>query len=164
MAAGGGHIGRHLARVGTKALQSVGAYQIEGAASEDGKGPSIWDTFSHTPGKIIDGTNGDVACDHYNRYADDEGFIYRLIDLLIDHSEDCEHMTRMIWQWILQTREMLHPSDIAALAEQTAMKNKNELPENLNIHLLAWLNWRSMVYTLFLLFRSDSFPTPEYFS
>ena len=50
---------------------ATSAYQIEGAAAVDGRGPSIWDTFSHTDGKVIDGTNGDVACDHYNRYAED---------------------------------------------------------------------------------------------
>lgn len=50
---------------------ATAAYQIEGAASEDGKGPSIWDTFSHTPGKIITGETGDVACDHYHRYEQD---------------------------------------------------------------------------------------------
>ena len=47
------------------------AYQIEGAVNEDGRGPSIWDTFSHTPGKTDNGDTGDVACDHYHRYRDD---------------------------------------------------------------------------------------------
>jgi beta-glucosidase len=47
------------------------AYQIEGAVSEDGRGPSIWDTFAHTPGAIEDGSTGDVACDHYHRYRED---------------------------------------------------------------------------------------------
>ena len=47
---------------------ATSAYQIEGAAAEDGRGPSIWDTFSHTPGKTINGDHGDVACDHYHRY------------------------------------------------------------------------------------------------
>jgi beta-glucosidase len=47
------------------------AYQIEGAAHDDGRGPSIWDTFSRTPGKVFAGHTGDVACDHYHRYADD---------------------------------------------------------------------------------------------
>jgi beta-glucosidase len=50
---------------------ATAAYQIEGAASEDGRGPSIWDTFTHTPGKIRNDDNGDVADDHYHRYRDD---------------------------------------------------------------------------------------------
>ena len=50
---------------------ATSAYQIEGAAAIDGRGPSIWDTFSHTQGKVMDGSNGDVACDHYHRYAED---------------------------------------------------------------------------------------------
>jgi beta-glucosidase len=50
---------------------ATAAYQIEGAATEDGRGPSIWDTFSHTPGKVLNGDTGDVAVDHYHRYAED---------------------------------------------------------------------------------------------
>ena len=50
---------------------ATAAYQVEGAARAEGRGPSIWDTFSHTPGKVADGHTGDVACDHYRRYADD---------------------------------------------------------------------------------------------
>lgn len=50
---------------------AASAYQIEGAVHEDGRGVSIWDTFAHTPGKTDRGDTGDVACDHYHRYADD---------------------------------------------------------------------------------------------
>jgi beta-glucosidase len=50
---------------------STAAYQIEGAASSDGKGPSVWDTFSHTPGKVRGGDTGDIACDSYHRYRED---------------------------------------------------------------------------------------------
>ena len=50
---------------------ATAAYQIEGAVHEDGRGQSIWDTFSHTPGRVRDGDTGDVACDHYRRYRDD---------------------------------------------------------------------------------------------
>ena len=50
---------------------ATAAYQVEGAATEDGRGPSIWDTFSHTPGKTLNGDTGDVACDQYHRYEED---------------------------------------------------------------------------------------------
>ncbi|GAA0819206.1 GH1 family beta-glucosidase [Streptosporangium amethystogenes subsp. fukuiense] len=50
---------------------ATAAYQIEGAARDDGRGPSIWDTFSHTPGRTAGGHTGDEACDHYHRYVGD---------------------------------------------------------------------------------------------
>ncbi|AWU97555.1 GH1 family beta-glucosidase [Azospirillum ramasamyi] len=50
---------------------STSSYQIEGAVAEDGRGPSVWDTFSHSYGRIANGDTGDVACDHYHRYAED---------------------------------------------------------------------------------------------
>ncbi|HEX5597857.1 MAG TPA: GH1 family beta-glucosidase [Micromonosporaceae bacterium] len=50
---------------------ATSSYQIEGATTEGGRGPSIWDTFTHQPGRIADGSTGDVACDHYRRYRED---------------------------------------------------------------------------------------------
>jgi beta-glucosidase len=50
---------------------ATSSYQIEGAWNEDGKGPSIWDTFAHTPGNIHNDDTGDVANDHYHRYQED---------------------------------------------------------------------------------------------
>jgi beta-glucosidase len=56
---------------------ATASYQIEGAVAEDGRLPSIWDTFSHTPGKVVGGDTGDVACDHYHRWPQD-------LDLIAD--------------------------------------------------------------------------------
>ncbi|KAA8818783.1 beta-glucosidase [Bifidobacterium rousetti] len=50
---------------------ATASYQIEGAAKEGGRTPSIWDTFSHTPGKTVNGDTGDVACDSYHRWRED---------------------------------------------------------------------------------------------
>ena len=57
---------------------AASAYQIEGAVTEDGRGASIWDTFSHTPGRTANGDTGDVACDHYHRYRDDVAMMAEL--------------------------------------------------------------------------------------
>jgi beta-glucosidase len=56
---------------------ATAAYQIEGAAREDGRGPSVWDVFAHTPGNIVNGDTGDVADDHYHRMESD-------VDLMAD--------------------------------------------------------------------------------
>jgi len=50
---------------------ATASYQVEGAVKEDGRAPSVWDTFAHTPGKTVNGATGDVADDHYHRYKDD---------------------------------------------------------------------------------------------
>jgi beta-glucosidase len=60
---------------------ATSSFQIEGAAREDGKGPSIWDTFCQVPGAIADHSNGDIACDHYHRWASD-------LDLIADLGVD----------------------------------------------------------------------------
>jgi beta-glucosidase len=57
---------------------ATAAYQVEGAVSIDGRGESIWDRFAHTPGHIAGGSNGDVACDHYHRFAEDIGILSEL--------------------------------------------------------------------------------------
>jgi beta-glucosidase len=61
---------------------ATAAYQIEGAAAEDGRKPSVWDTFSNTPGRVKNGDTGDVACDHYHRFEDD---VKLMADLGIKH-------------------------------------------------------------------------------
>jgi beta-glucosidase len=50
---------------------ATASYQVEGAVKEDGRAPSVWDTFSHTPGKVVNNATGDVADDHYHRYKED---------------------------------------------------------------------------------------------
>jgi beta-glucosidase len=60
---------------------ATAAYQVEGAAAEGGRGPSIWDTYSRTPGRVARGESGDVACDHYHRYAED---VALMADLGVD--------------------------------------------------------------------------------
>jgi beta-glucosidase len=57
---------------------ATAAYQIEGGVDEDGRGPSIWDHFSHTPGKVHNDDTGDVACDHYHRWREDVALMRRL--------------------------------------------------------------------------------------
>lgn len=57
---------------------ATASYQIEGAWNEDGKGESIWDRFSHTPGKILNNDTGDVADDHYHRYREDVALMKNL--------------------------------------------------------------------------------------
>jgi beta-glucosidase len=60
---------------------ATASYQVEGAWREDGKGESIWDRFSHEPGRIVNGDTGDVACDQYHRYKDD---VALMKDLAVD--------------------------------------------------------------------------------
>jgi beta-glucosidase len=57
---------------------ATAAYQIEGAAHEDGRGESVWDRFAATPGKVRDGDSGEIACDFYHRYRDDIGLMGEL--------------------------------------------------------------------------------------
>jgi beta-glucosidase len=57
---------------------ATSAYQIEGAAKEDGRGESVWDTFSRTPGKVRNADTGDTAADHYHRYVEDLDLMKRL--------------------------------------------------------------------------------------
>jgi beta-glucosidase len=57
---------------------ATSAYQIEGSPLADGAGPSNWHRFAHTPGKILNGDTGDVACDHYRRWGEDVALLAEL--------------------------------------------------------------------------------------
>lgn len=57
---------------------ATASYQIEGAWNEDRRGESVWDRFSHTPGKVLNGDTGDIACDHYHRYKEDIALMKQL--------------------------------------------------------------------------------------
>ena len=57
---------------------ATAAYQIEGATTEGGRGPSVWDTFCAEPGRVKDGDTGEVACDHYHRYREDVALMREL--------------------------------------------------------------------------------------
>ena len=57
---------------------ATSAYQVEGSPLADGAGPSIWHRFAHTPGRVSDDDNGDIACDQYRRYAEDAALMQRL--------------------------------------------------------------------------------------
>src|SRR4051812_49360144 len=57
---------------------ATASYQVEGAATEDGKGPSVWDVFCKRKGAIFEGDTGDVACDHYHRYKEDVALLKAL--------------------------------------------------------------------------------------
>jgi beta-glucosidase len=69
------------------------AYQIEGAWNKDGKGVSIWDTFAHTPGKIVNDETGDTAIDHYHRYKEDAAL---MADLNLRHYRFSTAWTRIL--------------------------------------------------------------------
>ena len=75
---------------------ATASYQVEGAWDEDGKGESIWDRFAHTPGKVMNGDTGDVACDQYHRYKEDVALMkelgqrgYRFSISLVTHLPGC---------------------------------------------------------------------------
>jgi len=74
---------------------ATASYQVEGAAAEDGRGPSIWDTFSHTPGRVWNGDTGDVACDHYHRWESD-------LDLMAELGLDAYRFS-IAWPRIMPT-------------------------------------------------------------
>ncbi|MEG3145487.1 GH1 family beta-glucosidase [Sphingomonas sp. RT2P30] len=57
---------------------ATASYQIEGAVAEDGRGQTNWDAFAHTPGRVANGDNGDVACDSYHRYREDIALLKQL--------------------------------------------------------------------------------------
>jgi beta-glucosidase len=84
---------------------ATAAYQIEGAVAEDGRGPSIWDAFSQTPGRTAGGNTGDVACDHYHRWPED-------LDLLAALGVDAYRFS-LAWPRILPDGRSPNPAGLA---------------------------------------------------
>jgi beta-glucosidase len=84
---------------------STSSYQIEGAVHADGRGPSIWDTFSRVPGAIADGQSGELACDHYHRLEDD-------LDLLAWLGVDAYRFS-IAWPRVLPDGVRLEPRGLA---------------------------------------------------
>jgi len=123
---------------------ATASYQVEGAHDVDGRGPSIWDVFSHTPGKIIDGTNGDHADDHYHRVEED-------VKLMVDLGVKVFRFS-ISWSRILPTGELpVNPAGIAYYNKliDTLLANGIEpfitlyhwdLPQALEARYGGWLN------------------------
>jgi beta-glucosidase len=89
---------------------ATAAYQIEGAADEGGRGPSIWDTFSHAPGRTHRGDTGDIACDHYHRFEAD-------LDLLAELGVDSYRLS-VSWSRLQPSGEgALNPEAVAFYRE-----------------------------------------------
>lgn len=84
---------------------ATASYQIEGAAFEDGRTASIWDTFSHTPGRVRNNENGDVACDHYHRYKED---VQLIADLGVEY-----YRFSVSWPRIFPRRGEYNPAGMA---------------------------------------------------
>lgn len=83
---------------------ATASYQIEGAARADGRLPSIWDTYCATPGKVLNGDNGDVACDHYHRWAAD-------VDLIADLGVDAYRLS-IAWPRVIGLDGQLNPKGV----------------------------------------------------
>lgn len=84
---------------------ATAAYQIEGAVTEDGRLPSVWDTFSATPGRVLNGETGAIACDHYHRYKED---VKLMADLGIRH-----YRFSLAWSRIIpQGRGTVNPAGL----------------------------------------------------
>jgi beta-glucosidase len=83
---------------------ATASYQIEGAVRADGRLPSIWDTYCATPGKVLNGDNGDVACDHYHRWAAD-------VDLIADLGVDAYRLS-IAWPRVIGLDGQLNPKGV----------------------------------------------------
>lgn len=83
---------------------ATAAYQYEGAAKECGKGPSIWDVFTHIPGHIIDNSTGDVAVDQYHRMEED---VWLLKDLNMDAHRFSISWARILPSWVHHKKSIL---------------------------------------------------------
>lgn len=87
---------------------ATASYQVEGAVNEDGRGPSIWDTYSHLEPSRTNGANGDIACDHYHRYEED-------LDLLVKYGAKAYRLS-LSWSRIIPLGGRDDPVNEAGIA------------------------------------------------
>ena len=129
---------------------ATAAYQIEGAYDTDGRGMSIWDTFSHTPGKTYNGDTGDVADDHYNRVSEDIEIVKALgvrhYRMSLSWSRIMPNGTRPINQKGVDHYNDEINSLIAAGITPYVTLYHWDLPQALDDEIGGWLNSSIVVY------------------
>lgn len=116
---------------------ATSSYQIEGSIDKDGRTPSIWDTFSKTSGNTVDFDNGDIACDHYNRYKED-------VSIMTDLGVDCYRLS-IAWPRIFPSYREYNPKGMKFYKDLLTELKKNGIKTAVTLYhwdLPQWLQDR----------------------